>query len=234
MNSSVYFSGAGHDSITENRGRVGNDMIDFKEKPVYDIVKRLFDFFASLVALILLSPLFIIVSIVVAVSDGKGKPFFVQKRCGKNGKIFNVYKFRTMCVDAEEKKASLEALNEMDGPVFKIQDDPRITKVGKVLRATNIDELPQLLNILKGDMSFVGPRPPLPDEVAQYSEVDRQRLLVVPGLTCYWQVRLNRNDISFSDWMAMDRQYIVDRSAWLDLKLIFKTAYVVIRHHDGR
>ena len=154
--------------------------------------------------------------------------------CGKNGKIFNVYKFRTMCVDAEAKKASLEALNEMDGPVFKIQDDPRITKVGKVLRATNIDELPQLLNILKGDMSFVGPRPPLPNEVAQYTPVDRQRLLVVPGLTCYWQVSLNRNDISFKEWMAMDRQYILDRSALLDLKLIFKTAYVVIRHHDGR
>ncbi len=206
----------------------------YEKKPVFSIVKRLFDFFTSLCAIIVLLPLFAVVMVLVSVWDGKGKPVFVQNRVGKNGKIFRVYKFRTMCVDAEAKKKSLMAMNEMDGPAFKIQNDPRITGIGKFLRATNIDELPQLFNILKGDMSIVGPRPPLPDEVAQYSESDRLRLLVTPGLTCYWQVSLNRNDISFSDWMKLDRKYIMDRSVSVDLKLIFKTAYVVIRHHDGR
>ena len=124
--------------------------------------------------------------------------------------------------------------NEADGPVFKIKDDPRITKVGKVLRKTNIDELPQMFNILEGSMSFVGPRPPLPKEVAQYSESDRLRLLVKPGLTCYWQASRNRNDISFEEWMEMDRQYIQDRSAGVDIKLLFKTVGVILKHRDGR
>ncbi len=206
----------------------------FCEKPLYEIGKRLFDFFASLTALILFSPVFLVIAIVISVSDGEGKPFFIQERCGKNGKHFKVFKFRTMVVDAEKLKASLQAQNEMDGPAFKIQDDPRITKAGKFLRATNLDELPQLLNILKGEMSFVGPRPPLPDEVAQYSERDKKRLLVMPGLTCYWQVSLNRNDISFERWMELDRKYLAERSAWVDLKLILRTMYVVFRHHDGR
>ena len=158
--------------------------------------------------------------------------FFVF--CGKNEKLFNLYKFRTMCPDAEEQKELLMGLNEADGPAFKIKDDPRITKIGKFLRKTNIDELPQMLNILKGDMSFVGPRPPLPEEVAQYSETDKQRLLVKPGLTCYWQAERNRNDISFEQWMKLDRKYIEDRSLWVDLKLIFKTVAVVLVHRDGR
>lgn len=208
--------------------------MNFKKKPFYDFIKRFFDIFFSLLFLLLFFIFYIIVAIIVAVSDKKGKPFFVQKRVGKNGKTFNLYKFRTMCVDAEEKKKELADQNEADGPVFKIKDDPRITKVGKFLRATNIDELPQMLNILKGDMSFVGPRPPLPVEVEQYREEDKLRLMVKPGLTCYWQARQNRNDISFDEWMALDRKYIEDRSIWTDIKIIFKTACVILIHRDGR
>ena len=208
--------------------------MEFKKKPVFDFIKRLFDFFVSLIFLLLFWWFYVIIAILVSVDDGKGHPFFVQERVGRNGKLFKLYKFRTMCLDAEEKKDELMDLNEADGPVFKIKDDPRITKIGKFLRATNIDELPQFINILLGSMSFVGPRPALPKEVAQYSDTDRQRLLVKPGLTCYWQASRNRNDISFEQWMEMDRKYIEDRSLWVDLKLLFLTVTVVIRHRDGR
>lgn len=208
--------------------------MQYKRKPFYSFVKRLFDIVVSFTFIVLFLWLYLIVALLVAVSDGKGHPFFVQARCGKDEKLFNLYKFRTMCPDAEEQKESLMDLNEADGPAFKIKDDPRITKMGKFLRKTNIDELPQMLNILKGDMSFVGPRPPLPDEVAQYSETDKLRLLVKPGLTCYWQAEQNRNDISFEQWMELDRKYIQDRSLWIDLKLIFKTVAVILIHRDGR
>lgn len=139
-----------------------------------------------------------------------------------------------MRTDAEELKKELMDQNEMDGPVFKIKDDPRITKVGKFLRATCIDELPQLINIIKGDMSIVGPRPALPEEVEEYTEEQRIRLSVLPGLTCYWQVSPNRNDITFDEWMELDRKYINDRSLGLDIKLIFKTMIAVVKNHDGR
>ncbi len=175
-----------------------------------------------------------VIAIIIAVSDGQGKPFFVQERVGMNGKHFKLIKFRTMCTDAESKKDSLMQYNEADGPVFKMRNDPRITKVGRFLRKTNIDELPQLINILFGSMSFVGPRPPLPKEVAQYKESDKVRLLVKPGLTCYWQASKNRNDISFEKWMEMDRQYIQNRSVGVDLMLIFKTVSVIFKHRDGR
>ncbi len=211
----------------------GEDFV-YESKPVYCAIKRFFGILLSLIAIIVLSPLFLVVAFLISVWDGKGKPIFVQKRCGKNGKIFKLYKFRTMCIDAEEKKDSLRELNEMDGPVFKIRNDPRITKIGKFLRAANIDELPQLFNILKGDMAIVGPRPALPEEVKQYSSSDRLRLLVTPGLTCYWQIRPDRNDMSFADWMQLDRKYILDRNLLLDIGLIFRTAYSIIRHHDGR
>ncbi len=212
------------DSLAEEKVKV--DFI-YEEKPVYDFIKRVFDIFFSVLALIVLCPLFIIISVVIMIHDRNLKPFFIQNRCGKNGKQFKFYKFRTMCVDAESKLEQLQEKNEMDGPVFKITEDPRITKIGKVLRATGIDELPQLWNILKGDMSFVGPRPPIPKEVEQYSDTDRLRLLVKPGLTCYWQVLPKRNSISFEKWMELDRKYIQQRSFWVDIKLIFKTAVSV-------
>ncbi len=208
--------------------------MEYKRKPIYDFVKRLFDIFFSFLFIVVFFVFYIIIAVIVSVSDGKGKPFFVQERVGMNGKKFKLYKFRTMCVDAEEKKASLMEMNEADGPAFKIKNDPRITKAGKFLRATNIDELPQMLNILKGDMSFVGPRPPLPNEVEEYTEKDKFRLKVKPGLTCYWQSRPNRNDISFEEWMELDRKYIAERSVWTDIKIIFKTAGVILKHRDGR
>ena len=203
----------------------------YRKKPVYDFLKRAFDIICSFIALVILLPVFLIISIIVSCGDRQGKPFFVQKRCGKNGREFKFYKFRTMCVNAEQQLESLKSRNEMDGPVFKIQDDPRITKAGKILRATGLDELPQLFNILKGDMSIVGPRPPLPNEVAEYSETDRIRLAVKPGLTCYWQIQPNRNSISFDEWMELDRKYIAERSPWLDIKLIFMTVATVIRRY---
>ncbi len=206
----------------------------YEKKRVYSFLKRFFDIILSLLALVVLSPLFLVVMILISLWDGKGNPIFVQKRCGKDGRIFNLYKFRSMCMDAEKLKAKLQKYNEMDGPAFKMKDDPRITGIGKFIRATNIDELPQLVNILKGDMSIVGPRPPLPDEVAQYSKSDRQRLMVTPGLTCYWQASRNRNDLSFEEWMELDRKYIAERSLHTDVKIILKTAYVVLIHHDGR
>lgn len=206
----------------------------YEKKRVYSFLKRFFDIILSLLALVVLSPLFLVVMILISLWDGKGSPIFVQKRCGKDGRIFNLYKFRSMCMDAEKLKAKLQKYNEMDGPAFKMKDDPRITGIGKFIRATNIDELPQLVNILKGDMSIVGPRPPLPDEVAQYSKSDRQRLMVTPGLTCYWQASRNRNDLSFEEWMELDRKYIAERSLHTDVKIILKTAYVVLIHHDGR
>lgn len=205
---------------------------EFKKKKVYSFIKRLFDIIVSLIMVIVLSPLFLIVMVAIILDDKNGNPIFTQVRCGKNGKLFKLYKFRTMRPDAEACLAELQSQNEMDGPVFKIRNDPRITKVGKFLRSTNIDELPQLVNILKGDMSFVGPRPPLPNEVAQYDEEDKLRLLVVPGLTCYWQVQKNRNDTSFKDWMKLDRNYIVERSLFIDIKLMFKT-FLMIFKRDG-
>lgn len=214
------------DSLAEEKVKV--DFI-YEEKPVYDFIKRVFDIFFSVLALIVLCPLFIIISVVIMIHDRNLKPFFIQDRCGRNGKQFKFYKFRTMCVDAESKLEQLQEKNEMDGPVFKITEDPRITKIGKVLRATGIDELPQLWNILKGDMSFVGPRPPIPKEVEQYSDTDRLRLLVKPGLTCYWQVQPKRNSISFEKWMELDRKYIQQRSFWVDIKLILKTAVSVFK-----
>ena len=214
------------DSLAEEKVKV--DFI-YEEKPVYDFIKRFFDIFFSVLAVIVLCPLFIIISVVIMIHDRNLKPFFIQNRCGRNGKQFKFYKFRTMCVDAESKLEQLQEKNEMDGPVFKITEDPRITKIGKVLRAAGIDELPQLWNILKGDMSFVGPRPPLPKEVEQYSDTDRLRLLVKPGLTCYWQVQPNRNSISFEKWMELDRKYIQQRSFWVDIKLILKTAVSVFK-----
>ena len=195
----------------------------YKSKPFYSFFKRLFDLVVSGVCLIILLIPFAIICLIILINDKEASPIFVQQRVGKNGKLFNIYKFRTMCANAEEKIVELQELNEADGPVFKIKDDPRITKVGAVLRASNIDELPQLFNIFLGNMSFVGPRPPLPKEVEQYRESDKLRLLVTPGLTCYWQATKNRNEVSFDEWMEMDRRYIMERSAWGDIKLIFKT-----------
>lgn len=192
------------------------------EKPIYEFLKRTMDIVCSGLALLVLSPLLLVIALWVR-SDG-GPAFYSQERVGKNGKLFRIYKFRSMCVNADspEMLEKLAKLNEMDGPAFKIKNDPRITKVGGFIRRTSIDELPQLINILVGDMSIVGPRPPLPKEVEQYTDYQRQRLLVKPGLTCYWQCS-GRNNINFKRWVELDLQYIRERSLWTDIKIIFKT-----------
>ncbi len=189
-------------------------------------VKRLMDIALSLSLLILLSPLMLIVAILIKLTS-KGPVLFKQVRCGLNGRHFTLYKFRTMVVGAEMKKRELEKMNEMDGPVFKIRRDPRITPLGRILRKFSIDELPQLFNVLKGDMSIVGPRPPLPVEVELYQLWQRRRLSLKPGLTCIWQVS-GRNKIKFEKWMEMDLEYIDNWSLWLDIKIIFKTFFVVL------
>ncbi len=179
----------------------------------------------SFMGVIVLSPLFIIIAIIIK-TNSKGPVFFSQKRVGKNGKEFDMYKFRSMVVNAEELKEKLAAKNEMSGPMFKMKDDPRVTKVGKFIRKTSIDELPQLWNVLKGDMSLVGPRPSLPKEVAQFESWMYKRLEVKPGLTCYWQVS-GRNNIDFEDWMKLDIRYVEERSLFVDIKLILKTIFVL-------
>ena len=202
------------------------EVIEPKEGPVYMFCKRAMDIIGSLAGLILLSPLLLIIAIAIKIEDPKGSIFFAQQRCGKDNKLFPMYKFRSMVSNAEELLEELMEHNEMDGPVFKIKDDPRITKVGKFIRKTSLDELPQLFNILRGDMSIVGPRPAIPHEVAEYNDYQRQRLLVKPGLTCIWQVS-GRNSIGFEEWMEMDLEYIEKRNLWMDIKLIFKTVGVL-------
>lgn len=193
---------------------------------IYLFFKRVIDILGSGFGLIILSPLFLIVAIAIKFEDSKGSVLFSQKRVGQYGKEFNMYKFRSMVSNAEELKAKLMEQNEMSGPMFKMKHDPRITKVGKFIRKTSIDELPQLINILKGEMSLVGPRPSLPKEVDKFESWMLERLEVKPGLTCYWQV-MGRNDIDFEDWMKLDIKYVHDRNFWLDIKLIFKTFFVL-------
>lgn len=192
---------------------------------VYEICKRTIDIIGAGLGLILLSPIIAIIACAVKVTS-RGPIFFSQKRVGKNGELFEMYKFRSMVVNAEELKEKLEEQNEMSGPMFKIKDDPRVTKVGKFIRKTSIDELPQLWNVLKGDMSLVGPRPSLPKEVEQFDNWMFKRLSVRPGLTCYWQVS-GRNNIDFEDWMKLDCRYVDERNLWIDIKLIFKTVFVL-------
>lgn len=207
------------------KGSVNNFV--FVEKKGYDFVKRIFDVAASLVMLIGLSPILLIVALLV-MTDG-GPAIYCQTRVGKNGKEFKMFKFRTMVVgaDSEEFLEKLRKLNEMDGPAFKMKGDPRITKIGKILRKTSIDELPQLVNILIGNMTFVGPRPPLVMEVEKYKPYQMNRLLVKQGLTCYWQCS-GRNNIKFKEWVRLDLQYIMDRSLWTDFKILLKTIPAVL------
>lgn len=191
----------------------------------YFFIKRAIDVIGATVGLVLLSPLLIIIGLIIKL-DSKGPIFFVQERVGKDGKVFKMYKFRSMCMDAEEVLHKLKDSNEMSGPMFKMTNDPRITKIGKFIRKTSIDELPQLFNVLKGEMSIVGPRPNLPREVIHYEDWMKDKLLCKPGLTCYWQV-MGRNDIDFEEWMELDIKYLQERSTFIDIKLIFQTVGVL-------
>ncbi|WP_420022104.1 sugar transferase [Candidatus Enterococcus willemsii] len=199
-----------------------------EKKYVYRFIKRIIDVLGSSIGLIVLSPIFLVVAILMKKEEPNGPIFFSQTRVGKNESKFKMFKFRSMCVDAEEKLAELLKHNEVEGAMFKMKDDPRITKVGKFIRKTSIDELPQLWNVLKGDMSLVGPRPPLLREVAEYTEYDKQRLLVKPGCTGLWQVS-GRNEVGFDEMVELDIEYIQNGSIWNDVKIMFKTILVMIK-----
>lgn len=198
--------------------------VNFTEKPAYDFFKRVFDVVSSALALVVLSPLFLITSIVI-VADDFGSPFFVQERTGKNGKVFRMYKFRTMYKDAEQRKAELADRNEADGIHFKIKDDPRILRHAKFIRKSSIDELPQLLNVIKGDMSVVGPRPFVVNEQEQLPD---ERLVVKPGLSCYWQLS-DREEMPIEEQLDLDYKYINERSFGTDIKIILKTFMLILR-----
>ncbi len=214
-----------HEKIQENT--VDNRILNESDKR-YEKAKRLFDIVASIILLVVLFVPLALVALVIVIDSPGASPIYTQERLGLNGKPFKLYKFRSMVPDAEKQLDSLLSQNEMQGPAFKMKNDPRITRFGKLIRKCCVDELPQLINILKGEMSFVGPRPPLPREVAQYTDYQKQRLSVIPGLTCYWQIKKNRNDCSFDEWLELDLKYIEERSVKTDLTVFFKTIGAVL------
>ena len=223
------FKREGEERIKRLKEEIGSEpIVGIENRVAFRFVKRSFDIVFSAAVLVCFCWLFALIAILIKIDDPKGPVFFKQTRVGKNGKTFQMLKFRSMCVDAEVKLAELKELNEKTGPVFKIADDPRITRVGKWLRKLSLDELPQFVNVLFSDMSVVGPRPALPNEVATYNDYQRQRLLVKPGLTCYWQTRRNRDSVTFDEWVDLDLLYIKKCSVWSDLKLIVQTVGVVL------
>jgi lipopolysaccharide/colanic/teichoic acid biosynthesis glycosyltransferase len=193
----------------------------------YWIWRRSQDIVLSVLALLILWPWMLLIAIIIVIDSPGASPIFAQERVGRDGKKFIFYKFRSMKPNAEAELDDLLDQNEMDGPVFKIKKDPRITRVGRFIRRASIDELPQLWNVLRGEMSIVGPRPSLVREAEQYDDYARQRLYVTPGLTCYWQIQPNRNDMSFDEWVELDLKYIQERSFWVDWMIIFKTFQAV-------
>lgn len=206
---------------------LNSSQLNPQNSKVYLVTKRIIDISVAIIGLLIFSPIMLIVAIAIKLEDIRGPILFSQVRTGYLGNEFKIYKFRSMYVDAEERLHELQHLNEQTGPVFKIKNDPRITKVGKFIRKTSLDELPQLVNVLKGDMSIVGPRPSLPSEVAQYNDYQKQRLLVKPGITCIWQVS-GRNKIGFEEWVELDLEYIKNQSTSFDIKLILKTIPVLL------
>ena len=199
----------------------------YKDKS-YWVCRRAQDIVLSLLGLAVLWPFMLIIAAVIVIDSPGASPIFSQIRVGRDGKEFKFYKFRSMRPDAEAELEGLLAYNEMQGPVFKIRNDPRITKVGRFIRKASIDELPQLWNVLKGDMSIVGPRPSLPREVAQYDDYAMQRLCITPGLTCFWQIQPDRNSLSFDEWLELDLKYIRERSFWVDWQIIFRTFRAIL------
>jgi lipopolysaccharide/colanic/teichoic acid biosynthesis glycosyltransferase len=189
-------------------------------------LKRLLDLFVAGLVLVATLPIWLVVILAIKV-DSPGPAVFVQERVGLRGRRFRFYKFRSMTDGADRMKKDLEHLSEVDGPVFKLRLDPRVTRVGRFLRRTSLDELPQLINVMRGEMSLVGPRPPIPEEVAQYRPSDMIRLAVKPGLTCWWQVR-GRSNVDFDTWMAFDREYVYGLSFWVDIQILLRTAQAVL------
>jgi exopolysaccharide biosynthesis polyprenyl glycosylphosphotransferase len=185
------------------------------------------DIAISTMMLMVALPVMLVIALLLKLAEGGGRVFFTQTRCGLNGRRFTLYKFRTMVEGAENQRPAIDHLNEMSGPVFKVKQDPRVTPVGRWLRRLSLDELPQLWNVLKGDMSLVGPRPPVPQEVSQYQRWQRRRLSMRPGLTCLWQIE-GRNDLDFDRWVELDLEYIDSWSPLLDVKILLKTIPVVL------
>lgn len=202
------------------------------DNKLYLVTKRLIDIIWAILGIVLLSWLFAIIAILIKLENPRGPILFKQTRVGKNGKEFTMYKFRSMVHNAEELLDSLLPFNEVEGAMFKIKEDPRVTKIGKFIRKTSLDELPQLFNVLKGEMSLVGPRPPLPREVEEYTDYDKQRLLVIPGCTGLWQVS-GRNDLGFHEMVELDLKYIRERSLLYDIKIIFKTIKIMIKPNSA-
>lgn len=207
-------------------GTVNSQQIVVRRNKPYLFAKRVLDYIGSGIGIILFSPILLIIAIVIKLEDG-GPIIFKQERIGHNGRHFNIYKFRSMRIDAEELKAKLLDQNEVEGAMFKMKDDPRVTRFGKFIRKHSLDELPQFFNVFLGDMSLVGPRPPLVDEVGKYTAYEKQRLLVRPGLSGLWQIS-GRNNLSFADMVELDLEYIQTRSIWLDIKIIVKTAWDMV------
>lgn len=214
--------------MTNREERAGDPALSFEPRGFYQrIGKRIFDCAAACLGLLLLSPLFLLIAVMIRL-ESPGPTFYTSIRLGRCARPFRFLKFRSMYKDAEKLREELEALNEMDGPVFKIQNDPRMTRIGRILRKTSLDELPQLWHVARGEMSLVGPRPPIPSEVEQYEFWQRRRLAVTPGITCLWQVS-GRNRIGFDEWMRLDGEYIDRMSFALDLKILFQTIPAVLR-----
>lgn len=198
----------------------------------YLLMKRMMDILGSLLCLTLFSPFLIVISLLIKIGDPHAPVIFRQMRVGKNGKPFTIYKFRSMVPDAESLLVRLKARNETSGCMFKMKDDPRVTRIGSFIRKTSIDELPQMINVLRGEMSLVGPRPPLPSEVAEYSEYEKRRLLVTPGCTGLWQVN-GRSNVGFDRMVELDLEYIRRRNLTLDLGIIMKTFAVMVNRKDA-
>lgn len=209
--------------------KIDNNSLSFRKSYLFS--KRVGDIIISLLGIIILCPIMFIVSILIKIED-RGPVFYSQTRIGKNGKKFYIYKFRSMVLDADQQKDNLLDLNEVEGAMFKIAKDPRITNVGKFIRKHSIDELPQLINVLIGDMTIVGPRPPLPEEVDKYSDKDMERLLVKPGCTGLWQVS-GRNQLSFSEMVDLDLKYINNASWKLDISICLKTIWIMFCPNDA-
>ncbi|USS88926.1 sugar transferase [Fructilactobacillus cliffordii] len=210
-----------HKKIWLNPSKVQN-------RPIYFSTKRIMDVFLSCSGLIVLSPILIVIGLLIKFDGSHGAVFYIQERVGKNGQHFKMFKFRSMIPNADQKLAELKNKNEVNGAMFKMKDDPRVTKIGKFIRKYSLDELPQLFNVISGNMSLVGPRPPIPSEVAEYTKYDMQRLMVVPGCTGLWQTTA-RNSADFAEMVNLDLEYIQKSSFSFDLKMMFDTVKIMIK-----
>jgi lipopolysaccharide/colanic/teichoic acid biosynthesis glycosyltransferase len=228
MNTHLHLEEGSRQSLIEAISRASDAGTSFElsDSRFYEVSKRVFDLTLGIMIMILLIPVFPIIAIMIKL-DSPGQVFYKQRRVGKGGKIFNFYKFRSMVKGADAERERVKELNEQDGPIFKIKDDPRITAVGSFLRRSSLDEIPQIINVVIGNMSIVGPRPPLPSEVAGYRSWHRRRLEVKPGITCLWQIS-GRSHIGFNEWMRLDLEYLKNRSFRTDLLIFFKTLPAVI------